>query len=457
MRNRLIIVFLIPLAGLLLVLGGAYATSASRGIQQEFYATQLGDLGYFLTSARQALLSGNSTVISSESERYEQLYGTRVLVVDRSGAQWPSSAVDPILLEESVAAQIGLALSGRRGEMPNAVLPWSFSETVMVEPVFDDSDVIGAVVLVSSTDVARLRIITQWVTLAIVSIVATAVGILVVFRLANWVLKPISRVDHAMEAIEKGDMEARIADDTGPPELQRVIGMFNRMADEIERVVSRQQEFVLNASHELRNPLSALLVRVEYLATGLDHDWNTDIEETREEGRRMTRILDTLLRLARSGHDGSHRAPVDAARLAQGRVEVWRDIAAQKDIAFDVAGDQHLVVTDKTAVEGALDAVIDNAVKFSPPHTRIEVTTDAGDDGCRITVRDHGPGLSADEVAHAAERFWRSTGYQNTPGAGLGLAIATDLLASADGRLNIVAPADGGLMVTLHLAEEASA
>lgn len=454
MRNRLIIVFLIPLAGLLLVLGGAYANSTARSVQQEFYATQLGDLSYFITSARQALLTDNPSVIAAEAARHHDLYGTTVLMVDRSGSEWISGSTPGILLDESVATQVTLALSGRRGDTPQQALPWTLGDAVLVEPVFNDGQVIGAVILSSSTDAARLRIITQWVTLGVVSLIAIVLGLLIVSRLATWVLKPIHRVDHAMEAIEKGDIEARISDDTGPPELRRMIGMFNRMAEEIERVVVRQQEFVLNASHELRNPLSALLVRMEFLATGLDSAWDDDVEEAREEGRRMVRILDTLLRLARSSNDGGSLSPVDLVKLARDRAEAWAPLAAEKGIAFDLPrGKGVSVVTERSAVEGALDAILDNAVKFSPERTRITLGVSPAPGGWCMTVRDQGPGLPPEELAHATERFWRSPGYQNIPGSGLGLAIANDLLAGVGGRIEVTSPDGGGLQVAAHLTE----
>ncbi|NKF31189.1 HAMP domain-containing histidine kinase, partial [Pseudomonas sp. BGM005] len=155
--------------------------------------------------------------------------------------------------------------------------------------------------------------------------------------------------------------------DTGPPELRRMTRVFNGMADEIERVMTRQQEFAVNASHELRNPLNALLLRVEHLATGLGRDWQDDIEETREEGRRMTRILETLLGLARGGRADTTVSTVDLITLAGRRVEAWRDVAAQKGITIAMRESAAVVsVTDRTIVESALDAVIDNAVKYSP-------------------------------------------------------------------------------------------
>ena len=458
MRRRLFVVFLVPLAAVLLLLGGAYGWAASRSVQQSFYTQQIGDIGTFVTSARQALLSGSAEVLDGELRRYSALYGTRVVVVDRSGRPWSPQQADAEVLDQPTADKVQLALSGRRSDLPEPVLlPWQFAEQSLVEPIFDGSDVIGAVVMSASVDAPRSEIVRQWILLGVVSVLAIGVGLLVVVRLAGWVLRPVHRVDEAMEAIERGDMEARIADDTGPPELHRMILLFNRMAEEIERVVSRQQEFALNASHELRNPLSALLLRVESLATGLDRSWDRDVEATREEGRRMTRILDTLLAFARGADPAPSRDPIDLVALARGRGESWRDAAAAKGVALVLlapgpgAGGRVLSSTDETIAESALDAVIDNAVKFSPAGAQIEVTAARVQDRCELTVRDHGPGLPEEELAHATDRFWRSDRTRTTPGTGLGLAIATDLLATVDAGVRVEAADGGGLRVVLML------
>ena len=444
-------VFLVPLTCILLVLGGAYAWSSSRSIQQEFTHQQLTDLSYFVTSARQALRASNPGVVESEIERYAELYESEVAVLDRTGAVWASGGMKSTTLSEEATEQVTLALSGRRSEVLLTVLPWSAGEAVVVEPVFDDGNVIGAVMISAAADTPRGQILSQWIILIAVLLGVVALLVFAVFRLASWVLQPMRRVDQAMVAIEQGDMDARISDDTGPPEMRRMIRVFNDMADEIERVVSRQEEFVLNASHELRNPLGALALRVESLAAGLDESWEEDIEETREEGRRMTRILDTLLVMARSGHTDSRFVLINLAELVADRVDAWRDIAAQKDVSLTLRGPHSVMsMTDRTAVESAFDAVIDNAVKFAPPGTTIDVVlSDVG--GSSISVRDRGPGLEPDNLARATDRFWRNPRDQNVPGSGLGLAIATDLLESLGGEVNVETEEGGGLTVTLLL------
>jgi len=453
-RRRLFIVFLVPLAAVLLLLGGAYGWAASRSVQQGFYTQQVGDIGTFVTSARQALLSGSAEVLDGELRRYHELYGTRVIVVDRSGRPWsPSSGELAPVLDDATVAKVQLALSGRRSDLPEPVLlPWQFAEQSLVEPILDQGVVIGAVVMSASVEAPRAEIVRQWILLGIVSVIAIGIGLLVVLGLARWVLKPVHRVDEAMEAIERGDMEARIADDTGPPELHRMILLFNRMAAEIERVVSRQQEFALNASHELRNPLSALLLRVESLATGLDRSWDGEVEATREEGRRMTRILETLLAFARGSGSAPLRDPIDLTALAGRRVAAWEDAAAAKQVMLALHLDGPVLsATDETIAESALDAVIDNAVKYSPAGTTIDVAAARVEEGCELSVRDHGPGLPDEELVHATDRYWRSDRTRATPGTGLGLAIATDLLATVDARVRVEAADGGGLRVILVL------
>lgn len=456
MRRRLIVVFLVPLVAILLSLGGAAAWSATRSIQQSFYTEQLGDLGYFSTSARQALRSGSPTVIDAEVERFEQVYGIDVVVFDLAGSVWAAGNRDAEVLPDEDAARVRLALSGRRADAPEPVFPWIAGDSSLVEPIFDDGDVIGAVMVSADVEAPRTEILRQLLILTIVSIVSVGLGVLLVFQLARWVLSPVRRLDEAMVAIERGEMDARVAEDTGPPELRRMTRVFNGMADEIERVMTRQQEFALNASHELRNPLNALLLRVEHLSTGLDADWQDDVEETREEGRRMARILETLLGLARGGRADTTISAVDLAALAARRVEAWRDVAAQRGILIrSTAAGPVMSATDRTIVESALDAVIDNAVKYSPSDSVVEVGASRTDEVCLLTVRDHGPGLTREQVALATDRFWRSDDTGEAPGSGLGLAIATDLLDSIGGELRVESPDAGGLLVSLVLPDGA--
>ncbi len=456
MRTRLVVVFLVPLLAVIVLLGGAYGVSASRGVQQEFFAANTGDLGYFAASARQALVSGSSQVLEGEIRRYEELYGARIAVVDRTGIPREFNGVAPAL-DEDTLARVSLALSGRRSEVPEPQLPWPAAEFTDVEPVFSGGDVVGAVVLTQSLAGPREKVAAQWAVLGVLGVLGIGVGTVIVMALARWVLRPVQRLDEAMEAIERGDMEARIDDSTGPPELQRMIQIFNNMATEIERVLARQQEFALNASHELRNPLNALLMHVEMLATGLPEAWEADVEATREEGRRLVRILDTLLELSKGGKGDPTARTVDVSELVRQRAVAWKEVAAKTQVRLRVREESGIVcATDQIVVESALDAVLDNAIKYAPHDTRVDLHALRSDEGVRIVVRDQGPGVEPAELAQLTNRFWRSAGAASVAGSGLGLAIATDLMRSIDGELQLQSAPGEGLEVTLWVRRATS-
>jgi signal transduction histidine kinase len=108
-------------------------------------------------------------------------------------------------------------------------------------------------------------------------------------------------------------------------------------------------------------------------------------------------------------------------------------------------------VTDRTGIESALDAIVDNALKFAPAGTSVNVAVNERDGEHIITVRDHGRGLDPEQLDLATDRFWRSSLDQNVAGSGLGLAIASDLMESLGGRIVLETPPGGGLQVALCL------
>ncbi|NDL56132.1 ATP-binding protein [Phytoactinopolyspora mesophila] len=458
MRVRLIVVLVIPLIVLFGVLGAAYGRSVALASQQELFVDRLGDAGYFVTSARQALRTDDPTVIEGELERYRQVYGIKAMVLDRSGDIWATSGLNMVGLDEPAMQNVDTALSGRRGDAPRTVLPWQFDDLVLAEPIFDAGDLIGVVVTSSNTNALARDVMRQWALLALGGVLAIGASLFLIARLANWVLRPVRRVDSAMKEIWHGHMEARISDTTGPPELQHMIAVFNSMAEEVEHLIQRQQEFVSNASHELRNPLNALLLRIEHLAMGLPDEWAEEAERAREEGRRMTRIMDALLMLARGQNSEPDAAPVDVVALVTRRLEAWEPISRQRDVELALvdAGQVHGFV-DEIVIESAFDAVLDNAVKFSPPGASVDVSVTNGGDTVEIAVRDHGPGVAPEDLALVTERFWRSPAGQDTPGSGLGLAIATEFLNSCGGTLAVASGDGGGLLVTLRLPADGTA
>jgi signal transduction histidine kinase len=135
------------------------------------------------------------------------------------------------------------------------------------------------------------------------------------------------------------------------------------------------------------------------------------------------------------------------------RVADWRVVAGARDVGLETSGlgEGIQALAPPRGVEVVLDALLDNALKFSGPGSVVEVSLTTDDSRVTLAVRDHGPGLRPDELERAADRFWRSSAHQNVTGSGLGLAIVTQVAASAGGEARLDLPEGGGLRVTVEL------
>nr|WP_286169204.1 HAMP domain-containing sensor histidine kinase [Actinospica acidiphila] len=275
-------------------------------------------------------------------------------------------------------------------------------------------------------------------------------------RLTGWVLRPVRVLDATTHDIATGRLKSRVAEAGGPPELRRLARSFNEMADNVENVLEQQRAFVADASHQLRNPLSALLLRIELLALELPED-NEEIASVRAEGKRLAQVLDDLLDLALAEHSAPDLQIVDIGAVAAERVAAWSPSADAKDVTLTGVCPATTAWADPVALSSALDAVIDNAVKFTPSGESVEVTVTSNGDTATVVVTDNGPGLTDEELTRVGDRFWRSGRHQNVKGSGLGLSISRALLAAGGGSLTYERHEPHGLRVTVSVPRNAPA
>lgn len=267
-------------------------------------------------------------------------------------------------------------------------------------------------------------------------------------RLTGWVLRPVRVLDATTHDIATGRLKSRVAPSGGPPELRRLARSFNEMADHVEDVLEQQRAFVADASHQLRNPLAALLLRIELLALELP-EGNEEIASVQTEGKRLARVLDDLLDLALAEHSQADLKVTDVGALAAERVAAWSPTADVKGVRL--VGDCPPTTgwADPVALSSALDAVIDNAVKFTPHGESVRVEVASTGDAATVVVTDNGPGLTDEELTRVGDRFWRSGRHQNINGSGLGLSICRALLAAGNGSISFGHHEPHGLRVTV--------
>ncbi|WP_030670283.1 sensor histidine kinase [Streptomyces cellulosae] len=456
MRTRLLPLLIVLMAAVLLALGVPLAVSVAGAQQQKVVVDRIDDTARFAALAQFVTdTPGESNerqaTLNSELTSYFEVYGIQagvfyanesVMAKAPSGFALPATGV--------VRDAYAEALLSRRSHDPHQVWPWQRGRLVVASPVIRDGDVVAVVVTDSPTGQMRSRILHGWLVIGAGEIAAMLLAVGAALRLTGWVLRPVRILDTTTHMIASGALKSRVAAAGGPPELRRLARSFNEMADNVEDVLEQQRAFVADASHQLRNPLAALLLRIELLAFELP-EGNQEIASVQAEGKRLAQVLDDLLDLALAEHTEADLRITDIGALTTERLAAWSPTAEAKGVRL--VGDCPPTTgwADPVTLSSALDAVIDNAVKFTPKDATVEVTVASDGDTSTIVVSDRGPGLTDEELARIGDRFWRSGRHQNVKGSGLGLSISRTLLAAGGGSISYAHHEPHGLTVTVRV------
>ncbi|MFI6447483.1 sensor histidine kinase [Kitasatospora sp. NPDC050543] len=469
MRTRLLGILLSLMACVLAALGVPLAAAVAAAEQSRVVVDRIDDAARFAQDLpTQGVPTAGAAVkgqpepapgdvsrrnaLHAEVARYHELYGVRIGLFYRDGSAIAIAPENWRVPTEGPGAQaFQEALAGRRSHNPRQAWPWTPDRTLAVAaPVVRDGDVVAVVLTDSPTGPLRARVLHRWLFIGAGEAAAMIVAVLLATRLTEWVLRPVRTLDRATHDIATGRMNARVAPAGGPPELQRLAGSFNDMADHVVQALDQQRAFVADASHQLRNPLAALLLRVELLGLELPEGHDAELGGVREEGTRLARVLDDLLGLATAEHARPEPEPTDLAALVLARLDAWRPVADQRGVALGWEGPPlALGMADPIGFGSALDAVLDNALKFTPSGSGVRLLVAVRRHEVAVTVSDAGPGLTEEELARVGDRFWRSPRHQNVDGSGLGLSIARTLLLAGGGELSFAPVEPTGLAVTL--------
>ncbi|MGZ8571389.1 MAG: ATP-binding protein [Actinomycetota bacterium] len=335
--------------------------------------------------------------------------------------------------------------------IPTADIRFSRTEgrdlLVGAAPVIDEQQV-GAIRLTrdfSRLDAARRRSI---IGLIVIGLAALGAGILIAFGLAGSISQPVRQLAGAANRLGEGDLTTRAGEmEGGTTEVKELAANFDEMADRLERTVQAQREFVANASHQLRTPLTGMKLRLEgAIAAAPNDDTRRQLEAADREVDRLSEIVDRLLMMAHEIEQGIPTR-VDLGDAAQRAVERWHERAERLDSSLRGNGGNALAQGNPTDVDQILDNLLDNAMAYAPG--AIEIETGAANGTAWVAVRDHGPGIPRAEQPRVIERFYRGRGAPQG-GSGLGLAIATELAQKWGGSLAVSSPDDGGTRIEVR-------
>jgi two-component system, OmpR family, sensor histidine kinase MprB len=289
---------------------------------------------------------------------------------------------------------------------------------------------------------ANLRVI-----LVILSLAGIGLAALVARLLAQRVLTPIAELTETAEHVVATDDLSRRIEVDRDDEVGRLAARFNEMLAAIEgsqealtRSLTAQNQLVADASHELRTPIASLRTDVESLR---DHsevpvdERTRRLDEASERVEELTALVNDVIELARGDRPAGEPEDVRLDDVVQASVERLARLAPERPVEARL--ERSVVEGRPDRIARAVNNLLDNADKYSPSGRPIEVSVRDSE----VIVRDHGPGLSDDELEHAFDRFWRGAGSRDTAGSVLGLAIVRQV-AKAHGGEATMTNANGG-------------
>ncbi|GAA3458955.1 HAMP domain-containing sensor histidine kinase [Saccharothrix longispora] len=451
MRSRLLGIVLTLVVIVLVGMGVPLGRGVAQTEQQEMFLDRLTDTTRFASVAQRPFIDDQPWVLESELRRYHELYGIRVALLGRDGQVVASAGVVDVTSEE-VSDLVRGALAGRQPAAPDLIVPWDPSELVLAEPVLEAGEVQGAVVTFSPTSKTRTEVLVWWTVILVASMLVLVAAVFAALPLVRWTLRPVKRLDDAtgalLAAVVSGQPAAPVGASDGPPELRQLSRSFDQMAANVGDVLAAQRAFVADASHQLRNPLTALKLRLSNLEGHVVGEGVQHQAAALDETNRLNRILDELLAMARAGAPSVDPVAVDVDRAVAGRLTAWQPAAAAREVHLVLDGEPGgTALVPPRGVETVLDALLDNALKFTSDGTLVHVDVRRRDGVVRIAVRDEGPGLAPEELERATDRFWRSPAHQNVQGSGLGLALVRQMVERVGGTIRLTSPPGGGLRV----------
>jgi signal transduction histidine kinase len=366
------------------------------------------------------------------------IYGRRIILTDTSGTIVADSEEE--LLGSSHPDDIpGRSMSTRMGTGTIGIL--------YIDPI-DSSEITRASLQIAYNTTGRYFLLG--------GLVAIAIALLLTFILSRRILAPVKALTHAARQLGKGDFSQRV-NFKGKGEVGELAQSFNAMADNLEHAEQLRRNMVADVAHELRTPLSNLNGYMEAISDGIvSPDANT-IRFLNEEASSLSRLVDDLqeLSLADAGKLKLIYQQEDVSNLIREAVTALQTKAEAKGlmISADLPAGLPRVSIDSHRIKQVLHNLLENAIAHTGQGGSITVTARQQPNEVNISVADTGEGISAEDIPHIFERFYRvdKSRARATGGSGLGLTITKRLVEAHNGRIEVKSELGQGTTFTFTL------
>lgn len=444
LRTRLVAAFTYVLVLVIVALLVPLALNLSRRVDAEIRSEAKGQ-AQLLAASVSGRLAERSELQRLAADAAKDLSG-RVIVVGRRGRLLADSE-DGVPAGSSYASrpEIAAALAGRttQGERHSDSLDADLLYTAV--PVVSGGRREGAVRVTQSVDDVNGEVRGDVLALIGVAAVVLLLGVGLAWLLAGSLAGPLRRLAATARRVAGGDLDAR-AREEGSSEQREVAAAFNDMTGRLAKALRSQREFVANASHQLRTPLTGLRLRLEAASLKADDpEVERELVAAERETVRLARLLSELLTLARE-RERPEPEEVSLGEVARSAQERWEGPAETGGRRLLLEGEGDAVVAATEAdLAVIVDNLVENALNYSPVASTVTIEWGADGESARLAVLDQGPGIDPAERDQVFERFYRGEAARGgAEGTGLGLSVVEALAARWGGSVRLAGRPEGG-------------
>ncbi|MEB2364616.1 MAG: ATP-binding protein [Chloroflexota bacterium] len=313
---------------------------------------------------------------------------------------------------------------------------------VHTSPIWFGASAIGCIQVAQSLEIMNSVTSSLLLVVLICALIALAGSAILSRWLAHRLIEPVQKLTAAASHIvDASDLSTRLPWHGPNDELGRLISVFNKMMERLQQVFNVQQRFVADLSHELRTPITSIMLNVDLMKkVGADEESLSAIYTDTE---RMSRLVNDLLMLARADYGGVsvHMTPLDADEVVSDAVRAARPLAEGKGIKLALAHIEPLrIYGDVQQLQQLMGNLISNAIKFTPEGGAVSLTIQRVGCMARIEITDTGIGISPEQHERIFDRFYQvdpSRTQDGTGGFGLGLSVSRWIAESHDGSITV--------------------
>jgi two-component system sensor histidine kinase MprB len=345
---------------------------------------------------------------------------------------------------ELAVARLGRGFSARSGVSERGV-----EYRIVAVPLTEVPGQSFALVVARPLDATNNILSSLWAVLIIFGAAGVIVAAVVGVTVARSSLRPVRQLSAAVEQIT-ATTELRPIEIDASGDLALLAESFNQMLRSLNSSRERQAQLIADAGHELRTPLTSLRTNIDLLAADARSNMLSEADriaimnDVTAQLVEFTSLIQDLVALARD-ETSAQPEPLDFRDVVNAALNRVRRRAF--GLGFDVELNPFYVVGDSDMLERAVTNLLDNAVKWSPPHGTVRVQLE----GDRLRVADEGPGIREADLPFVFDRFYRGDTARNTPGTGLGLSIVAQTVSQHGGWVKAGASAQGGAEFTVQL------